>query len=69
MQDSHNNSGRRLIPDPQVWKALGITPVTGWRWDNDPTLGFPLKIKIRRRNYRDAEALEAWKARRVRGEV
>ena len=69
MQDSNSNGGRRLIPDPEVWKSFGVSPVTGWRWQNDPTLDFPTKIKIRTRNYRDHDQLEAWKARRVRGEI
>jgi hypothetical protein len=21
-----------LVPDPQVWREFGVTPMTGWRW-------------------------------------
>jgi hypothetical protein len=34
-----------------------------YRWDRDPTLGFPPKITIRDRNYRSRAALEAFKER------
>jgi hypothetical protein len=30
-----------LVPDPLVWREFGITSMTGWRWSNDPDLGFP----------------------------
>jgi hypothetical protein len=55
-----------LVPDPQVWKELGITSMTGWRWTRDPDLDFPPQIKIRRRNFRSRRQLEAFKARMVR---
>jgi hypothetical protein len=36
-----------LVPDPVVWREFGISSMTGWRWSNDPKLGFPPPIKIR----------------------
>ncbi len=56
----------QLIPDPVVWKELGITPMTGWRYTHDPELDFPPPIKIRNRNFRSRLLLEAFKARMLR---
>lgn len=56
----------RLIPDPQVWRQLGVTSMTGWRWTRDPALDFPPPIKIKNRNYRSQRALGAWRDRMVR---
>jgi hypothetical protein len=70
MDTSNDNGGRkRLVPDTLIWKDLNVSSMTGWRISNDPTLGFPPKIKIRGRNYRDFDALEAWKLARVRGDI
>jgi hypothetical protein len=53
-----------LVADPQVQRELGnISPMTLWRWDQRPDLGFPTKIKIGLRNYRSRRELEAFKAR------
>jgi hypothetical protein len=49
-----------LIPDPEVWRALGITSMSLYRWTRDPALGFPPIIKIRKRNFRSRAALTAW---------
>lgn len=51
----------QLVPDPQVWREFGITSMTGWRWTNDPELGFPPPIKIRTRCFRSRRAIEAFK--------
>jgi hypothetical protein len=60
----------QLVPDPQVWRELGISSMSGWRWDReaeDPNselakLGWPLPISIRKRNFRSRRALEQFKA-------
>ena len=52
-----------FVPDPQVWKELGISSMTGWRWQRDPDLNFPPRIQIRGRNFRSRKQLERWKAR------
>jgi hypothetical protein len=54
-----------LVPDPKVWRELGISKMTGWRWERDPDLGFPPKITIRNRNFRSRKQLEAFKRRLV----
>ena len=56
----------QLIPDPIVWKELGVTSMTPWRYTRDPDLDFPPPIKIRNRNFRSRSALEAFKARMLR---
>jgi hypothetical protein len=48
-------------PDTQVARErYSVHPTTLWRWDRDPTLGFPPPIRINNRKYRDVEALDAW---------
>jgi hypothetical protein len=56
----------QFIPDPDVCKEFHITPMTLWRWDRDEKLGFPPPIKIRNRNFRSRNALEAFKAKMLR---
>jgi hypothetical protein len=58
-----------LVPDPTVFKELNITAMTAWRWDSDSALialGWPARIKIRRRNFRSRQQLEQFKAALVR---
>ena len=55
-----------LVPDPQVWREFRVTPMTGWRWTHDVSLGFPPPIKIRNRNYRSRRALNAFREALVR---
>jgi hypothetical protein len=56
----------QFVPDPKVRREFGITEMTLHRWDNDKQLNFPTKIRIRGRNFRSREALEAFKARMLR---
>jgi hypothetical protein len=56
----------QLVPDPQVWREFGVTPMTGWRWSHDPALGFPPPVKINQRNFRSRKALEEFKQRLLR---
>ena len=60
------NEHDELVPDPVVWRELGITAMTGWRYTNDPALGFPPVIKIRTRNFRSRHQLEEFKQRLLR---
>ncbi len=58
-----------LVPDPTVFKELNITSMTAWRWDGDPALialGWPARIRIRRRNFRSRQQLEQFKAALIR---
>ena len=55
-----------LVPDPVVWRELGITSMTGWRYTHDPDLNFPPPIKIRTRNFRSRRQLEKFKAQLLR---
>jgi hypothetical protein len=55
-----------LVPDPVVWRELGICAMTWWRWNRDPRVGLPPPIKIRNRNYRSRRQLEEFKARMIR---
>jgi predicted DNA-binding transcriptional regulator AlpA len=58
-----------FVPDPQVWKELGISSMTGWRWQRDPDLDFPPRIQIRGRNFRSRKQLERWKAEMLRRSI
>jgi hypothetical protein len=54
-----------LVPDPIVAEEFHVTLMTLWRWDHDPAkraLGWPPKVKIGPRNYRNRRKLEAFKA-------
>jgi hypothetical protein len=58
-----------LVPDPQVQEEFGICAMTIWRWDRDPEMlarGWPLPVKIRKRNYRPRHLLELFKLTMVK---
>ena len=55
-----------FIPDIAVMKEFSLTPMKLWRWDHDPSIGFPPKIKIGPRNYRSRRAIEAFKGELLR---
>lgn len=58
------NKGGRLVPAPQVFKhRYGVSQMAGWRWMNDPSLGFPVPVKIRNRNYFYEDELNAFDER------
>jgi predicted DNA-binding transcriptional regulator AlpA len=59
--DLPNDTPDQLVPDPEVCREFGITLMTLWRWDQDPNLGFPPKVKIRERNHRSRKQVEAFK--------
>jgi predicted DNA-binding transcriptional regulator AlpA len=58
--------GLVLVPDPQVWREFGVTPMTGWRWTHDKALKFPQPIKIRNRCFRSRSEIEEFKERMMR---
>jgi hypothetical protein len=58
--------GLVLVPDPQVWREFGVTPMTGWRWTHDKALNFPQPIKIRNRCFRSRPQIEEFKERMMR---
>jgi hypothetical protein len=58
-----------LIPDPEVFRDLSITPMTGWRWDRDPRmaeLGWPPPIYRGRYKFRDSKRYQKFKANLLR---
>jgi hypothetical protein len=58
-----------LVPDPTVWRELGVTRMTGHRWDDDPklaALGWPAPVRINGRKFRFRSQLEAFKANLLR---
>jgi predicted DNA-binding transcriptional regulator AlpA len=57
------NNPDTLVRDTKVLEELSISVMTLWRWERDPVLQFPQKVKIRNRNYRSRAALEAFKTR------
>ena len=57
---------KKLKPAPDVARSFGVSLRSIERWVRDGSLGFPQPVKINRRNYFDAAALEDWKTRRLR---
>jgi hypothetical protein len=58
-----------LIPDPEVFRELHITAMTGWRWDRDPRmaeLGWPPPIYRGRYKFRDSKQYQKFKANLLR---
>jgi hypothetical protein len=53
---------RTLLPERAVAEKYGVCVRTIMRWGDDPSLGFPPVVIIRKRRYRDLAALEAWDA-------
>jgi regulator of protease activity HflC (stomatin/prohibitin superfamily) len=49
-----------LLPERIVAERYGKHIRTLKRWDQTPGLGFPPPIVIRKRRYRDADAIAAW---------
>jgi hypothetical protein len=54
-----------LLPDPQVAKRYGVTSRTLYRWDEDPNLGFPAAVRIKKRKYRSLRKLREFEIKRA----
>ena len=68
MEDIETEIGA-LIPDPEVFRELRITPMTGWRWDRDPRmaeLGWPPPIYRGRYKFRDSNQYQKFKSNLLR---
>jgi hypothetical protein len=69
MQDMEAEQVGALIPDPDVFRDLSITSMTGWRWDRDPrmaALGWPPPIYRGRYKFRDSLQYQKFKANLLR---
>jgi hypothetical protein len=55
-----------LLPDRLVAERYDCTVRTLERWDEDPELGFPPPIYVRRRKFRELSKLEAWERANTR---
>jgi hypothetical protein len=53
----------QLVPDRQVMHEFNISAMALHRWDKDPELGFPPKIKIRKHNFRSRRQIEEFKTK------
>lgn len=53
-----------LIPRPKVRKRYGISEMTMWRWENNPSVEFPSPIVINRRKFYRVDELSVWEAKR-----
>jgi hypothetical protein len=52
---------KKYIPASKVWRdRYGVSPMTGWRWEHDGTLGFPKPYYMGRFKYFAEDELEAW---------
>jgi hypothetical protein len=60
-------NGRKFIPAAKVWRErYQVTAMTGWRWENNPDLGFPRPYYIGRFKYFAEDELEAFEQSRPR---
>jgi predicted DNA-binding transcriptional regulator AlpA len=53
------------ISNAEVCRQLGKSRFTIWKWENDPTSGFPRARKVGCSCYYEVEALRRWIAARV----
>jgi hypothetical protein len=49
-----------LLPEKLAAERYSVNVRTLRRWDLDPSVDFPPPVIIRKRRYRDLQALEAW---------
>jgi hypothetical protein len=66
---ANDGEADELVPDPAVAREFNISLMTLVRWSQDPSLDFPPKIQIRKRNFRSRRALEAFKRRMLRSAI
>jgi predicted DNA-binding transcriptional regulator AlpA len=57
---------RRLLPEAKVRERYGVSSMTLYRWDRNPSLNFPPPLRINNRKYRDASELDAFDEARLR---
>lgn len=55
---------RQLLPRHKLPERYDKTPMTIYRWERDPALGFPAPIVINGRKYYDLAELAAWEEAR-----
>jgi hypothetical protein len=53
----------KLLPDRKVAERYGVNCRTLFRWDRNPSLGFPAPVTINGRKYRREDELESFDAR------
>lgn len=55
------------LPTKKVLQRYGISAMSLWRWEHDPSLPFPAPMKVNRRKFYALEEIEAWE--RVRASL
>ncbi|WP_322885214.1 DNA-binding protein [Sinorhizobium medicae] len=60
-----NASGAYLTSN-QVLARYSIAPITFYRWQKTPALGFPKPLVINRRKFFKADDLAAWERERAK---
>ena len=58
-------SSNGLLTGPSVCGRYGVSSMTLYRWQRDPTLGFPNPIEINGRRYWYEQHLQKWERERV----
>jgi predicted DNA-binding transcriptional regulator AlpA len=53
------------LSGPRVDRRYNMSPMTRWRWERNPDLGFPKPIIINGRKYWSRRALEEWERTRA----
>jgi hypothetical protein len=58
----------KLVPDRKAREFCGgVSEMTFWRWDRDPSVGLPAPVIINGRKYRRLSQLQNFVHSRVRG--
>jgi len=58
-----------LMPDAKVAKFFGVCSKTIDRWEHDKALGFPPRIEINGRYFRDTDAMDAFVKSRLKKSI
>ncbi|RVK73183.1 DNA-binding protein [Sinorhizobium meliloti] len=60
------NASRAYLTSNQVLARYSIAPITFYRWQKNPALGFPKPLVINRRKFFKADDLAAWERERAK---
>jgi hypothetical protein len=61
--------GGRLANNSDTARYLGISPVTLWKWKQDPAMAFPAGYTIKNREINDLNAVDDWLLERATKKV
>lgn len=65
MSTQAQKPGAEMVPAGRVAGRYNRSLVTLWRWENDPNLGFPKPVYIRRQRYWRLSELLEWERKQA----